>query len=133
MDDGSKESIPVDAKYYYQYKADIDATFDVYAQWPLPEKEFYDEVARVEKIFEENSAEDTSIRRQYVTVQKGNYTCLISYDSYDGNAPFETQTDNYSYWMFAYNEENRTVRYIYCWSLQNGTRQPYYLSLEWES
>ena len=45
--------------------------------------------------------------------------------------PFTKATDNYDYIIFAYNDENNTVRYIYCDSLENGADQPYYLELDW--
>lgn len=38
---------------------------------------------------------------------------------------------SYTYYIFAYDEENLVVRYILCYSLENGYYQPYYLSLEW--
>lgn len=65
----------------------------------------------------------------YVTIQKGDYTCMVFYETY--GQPFEKETDNYEYLIFAYDEQNYTVRYICCYSLQNGSVQPYYLSLDW--
>ena len=43
--------------------------------------------------------------------------------------PFEAATGDYTYYIFAYDERNQTVRYIYAYSEVGG--QPYYLTLEW--
>lgn len=123
--DGSWETVYLDARYYYCRRPAVDYTYDIYAQWPLEQAEFDQEVARVKKVFDLHA---TEFSRNYVVLQKGNYTCLIAYE---GNPPFEQVTDSYTYYIFAYSETNLTVRYILCDSLENGADQPYYLSLEW--
>ena len=109
-----------DSHYYYCMRPAMDYTYDIYAQWPLEDADFRKEVRRVKTLFEED--------RDYVTVQKGNYTCLISYS---GDPPFQEVTGSYTYYIFAYDEENLVVRYILCDSLEDGADQPFYLSLDW--
>jgi len=101
--------------------ANFCETYDIYAEWPLKKEAFDAEVSRVRALYE-NSAE------KYDIVQRGNYTCFFAYD---GDAPFEEATDNYTYYIFAFDEQNLIVRYILCISLENGVDQPYYLSLDW--
>ena len=119
--DGSWETVYLDAHYYYRNLPAMDYTYDIYAEWPLEEEEFDKEVARVQALYEDQSSD-------YTTVKKGKYTCFFLYD---GNLPFEEATDSYTYFIFAFNKQNLTVRYIMCDSLENGTDQPYYLSLDW--
>lgn len=129
--DGSWNAVYLDAHYYYQYSLGWDYTYDIYAEWPLEQEEFYEEVDRVKSLFDIHapSEEDRSTYRNYLTIQKGSYTCLIIYT---GTPPFEEATSSYTYCIFAYDEQNLKVRYIYCDSLDDGVDQPYYLSLDWE-
>ena len=116
----------LDSKYYYRYLVGFDYTYDIYAEWPLEKDDFDKEVLRVQNLYSEYSTDGCI----YETIKKGDYVCLFRYYS-KYSTPFEAVNDNYSYWIFAYNEENLRVRYIYCDSLENGVDQPYYLSLEW--
>ncbi len=50
---------------------------------------------------------------------------------YSGDEPFHNATDNYQYVIFAYDEANQIVRYVFCANLENGAEQPCYLQLEW--
>lgn len=118
--DGYLETVYLDAHYYYRYLSFFDYTYDIYAEWPLEKEEFEKEVARVQALYKS--------KQDYTTVQTENYTCFFLYD---GDPPFEEATDNYTYYIFAYDETNLTVRYIVCNSLENGVDQPYYLSLDW--
>lgn len=111
-----------DAHYLYRNLPAMDYTYDIYAEWPLEKEQFDKEVSRVQALYEGDD-------RNYVTVQKGNYTCLILYH---GDFPFQEVTDSYTYYIFAYDETNLIVRYIICDSLENGADQPFYLSLDWE-
>ena len=119
--DGSWETVYLDAHYYYRNLPAMDYTYDIYAEWPLEKEEFDKEVVRVQALYESQSSD-------YITVQKGNYTCFFLYD---GSPPFEEVTDSYTYFIFAFDEQNLIVRYIMCDSLENGVDQPYYLSLDW--
>ena len=90
----------------------------------MNDEEFVTEVNRVKEVFEK--------RAPYVEITKGDYSCLIMYEVDNvTDKPFEKVTDNYTYYIFAYNEKTNTVRYIYCSSLENGVDQPYYLQLDW--
>lgn len=117
--DGSWEAVYLDAHYLYQYSNSWDYTYDIIAEWPLEEEDFHAEVSRVAAVFAE---------REYMTMEKGGYTCLIVHT---GNPPFEQVTGSYTYCIFAYDEENLRVRYIYCDSLDDGADQPAYLQLDW--
>ena len=123
--DDSYKIVYLDAHYYYCKRPAMDYTYDIYAQWPLEKERFEHEVARVQALFNSHATEHN---RQYVTLQKGTYTCLIAYS---GDMPFEKVTNSYTYYIFAYDETNLTVRYIMCDSLENGAHQPYYLTLTW--
>ena len=57
------------------------------------------------------------------------YRVLLCLVLCSGSPPFEAATGDYTYYIFAYNERNQSVRYIYSYSEVGG--QPYYLSLEW--
>ncbi len=120
--DGSWETVYLDAHYYYRNLPALDYTYDIYAEWPLEKEDFDKEVSRVRALYE-------SQEKDYVTVRKGNYTCFFLYY---GNPPFEKVTQSYTYFIFAFDEQNLTVRYIMCDSLENGADQPFYLSLNWE-
>ncbi|MBQ8731214.1 MAG: MerR family transcriptional regulator [Oscillospiraceae bacterium] len=123
--DGNYKTVYLDAHYYYRYILSFDYTYDIYAQWPLGKEAFDKEVSRVQALYESQAAEHN---RAYEIIHKGDYTCLIAYN---GDPPFESVTDNYTYYIFAYDEANLIVRYILCDSLENGVDQPYYLSLDW--
>lgn len=131
--DGTYESVDLDAHYYYRYLEVMDYTFDIYAEWPLEKEEFDKEVTRVKALFDEHKpTEDLDSENcPYVEVKKGNYNCLILYDTYCNSKPFEEVKDNYRFYIFAYDETNLKVRYIFCASLENGADQPYYLQLDW--
>lgn len=125
--DGSYETAYLDAKYYYHYYEGFDYTYDIYAEWPLDENEYYEEINRVNDLFK-NAVANKTYNYKFTEIKKGNYRCLILYS---GNEPFSPVTDSYDYIIFANNEKAKTVRYIYCDSLENGADQPYYLSLDW--
>lgn len=118
--DGSWETVYLDAQYLYHYSNSWDYTYDIIAEWPLDEAEFHKEVARVQAVFDQ---------REHMIQEKGDYTCLIVYS---GSPPFEEATTSYTYCIFAYDEENLRVRYIYCDSLDDGEDQPAYLQLDWQ-
>ena len=119
--DGSWETVYLDAHYYYRYLSFMDYTYDIYAQWPLEKEEFDKEVARVKELYDTKA-------KDYQTVQKGSFTCFFKYY---GDPPFQEVSDNYTYYIFAYDETNQIVRYILCDSLENGVDKPIYLSLDW--
>ena len=118
-----------DAGYYYRFISSFNTTHDVYAEWSLPQEVFDQEVARVKELFAEYQEGETYFK--YVEMQKGAYNCLIFCSGYSVDTLFEPVTDSYDYYIFAYDEENLRVRYIACYSLENGVDQPYYLELDW--
>ncbi len=119
--DEDGNTIYLDASYYYQYSLGWDYTYDIFAEWPLEQKEFDDEVQRVTALF--NGYE-------YQVFTKGNYTCLVICASYSPE-PFKKVNTDYEYNIFAYDTKNLRVRYISCASLDDGYDQPYYLNLDW--
>ena len=125
--DGRYETVYLDSHYYYHYHQVFDYTYDIYAEWPLSEDEYTEEVKRATAIFTKN-VENQTYNYRFAEIMKGDYHCLILYS---GDEPFKKATDNYDYIIFAYNDKTNIVRYIYCDSLENDADQPYYLELEW--
>lgn len=125
--DGTYETVYLDAHYYYHYTQVFDSIYDIYAEWPLSEDEYVEEVARASTVFTK-AVENETYNYTFVKMEKGEYNCLILYN---GGEPFVTATENYSYIIFAHNDKSKRVRYIYCDSLDGLVEQPYYLELEW--
>ncbi len=115
-----------DASYYYRYKETVDYTYDIYASWSLEPTVFHEEVARVQSLLYEQSQSNRNLHLAETT--KGNYRCVILFCV---DTPFTPVINNYTYYLFAFIEKNQTLRYLVCGSMENGTDQPYYLSLEW--
>ena len=116
-----------DTEYYYYYSEGLFGnTCDIYAEWSLDADDFAAEVSRVQVLFASKATTENAINS--ITVQRGKYNCIILYS---GSPPFESATEDYSYYIFGYDEHNLKVRYIHCYSQVNGTDQPYYLSLDW--
>ncbi|MBQ9414192.1 MAG: MerR family transcriptional regulator [Clostridia bacterium] len=118
----------VDAHYLYRRLPAIDYTYDIYAEWPLEEADFRNEIVRASAAL--SVIKESYLARGYsfVTIRHGAFTCLVLYK---GDALFAPVSDSYTYGMFAYNETDRRVRYLYCESLENGADQPYFLELDW--
>lgn len=116
------EMVPVrdiaNEKYYYKYTEGFDYTFDIIAQWQLSKEEFYNEIDRVKSEFSE-----------FEEIKRGDYNCLFFRDVIMDNQT--SVNDSYDFLIFAYNEDTKTVRYIFCSSLENGADQPYFFQLEW--
>lgn len=127
QDNGNYAEVYLDSHYYYHYFQGFDYTYDIYAEWPLDEASYAEEVSRASALFQDTAAGKT-YGYKYTEIQKGDYTCLILYN---GDEPFNPVTNSYDYLIFAHNDNTKTVRYIYCDSLENGADQPYYLSLDW--
>lgn len=128
-EEGEIEEIWLDASYYYHYSLGWDPTYDIYAEWPyLTQEEFDKEVGRVRTLFEgtphfyENDG--------YLELQKGPWTCLAIYT--ESQELFQEVTSSYSYYIFAYDPDALRVRYIRCYSMDDGYDQPYYLQLDWD-
>ena len=127
QEDGSWETVYLDAEYYYHFYQGLDHTYDIFAQWPLEEEEYGREIQRVRDLFNE-AVEKETYSYSFAEIRKGSYECLILYR---GDEPFTPVDNSYDYLIFAYNDALQTVRYICCDSLEDGADQPYYLSLEW--
>lgn len=113
-----------DAVYLYRDLPAWDYTYDIYAEWSLPQDKYDAEVTRMVQLFAERKPE-------HIVMDKGDYTLLMSLGHYGDIVPFEPVTDSYDIYIFAYDEERCRVRYICCTSLEDGYDQPYYLSLDW--
>ena len=127
QEDGSWEAVYLDAEYYYHFYQGLDYTYDIFAQWPLEEDEYRQEIQRVRDLFNE-AVEKETYSYSFAEIRKGGYDCLILYR---GDEPFTPVDNSYGYLIFAYNDALQTVRYICCDSLEDGADQPYYLSLDW--
>lgn len=113
-----------DAVYLYRDLPAWDYTYDIYAEWSLPQDKFDAEVTRMVQLFAERKPE-------HIVMDKGDYTLLMSLGHYGDIVPFEPVTDSYDIYIFAYDTEHCRVRYINCISLENGYDQPYYLEMDW--
>lgn len=100
--------------YYYHSIESLDEVSDVFAQWQLPSKEFYEEV-------------DLKRSNAVEIVQKGDWTMCY----YIGNEKEEKEESYYDILAFAYNEDTLTVRYMCSGNIGYPECDPYYLSLDW--
>lgn len=109
---------PETTKYYYIHEHQVDDSYDIVAEWQLPEEEY------------EEAKEDIFNRQDEIigTETKGNWQ-LVHFTE-DLNRMI---TDGYYFVVFAYNDETNTVRYIvsFCQDAADGALQPYYFSLDW--
>ena len=121
------ERVDIDAHYLYRNLSGWDYTYDIYAEFPIEQEELATEIDRVRELMD--SKVDDHEYPVLTNVKKGSWDCMILY--YYGAEPFEKVKDNYTYYIFAYNEETMKVRYLLCDSLDNGEYQPYYLQLDW--
>ena len=110
-------------KYYYYYQEVIDPSFQIYAEWILPEEEFTEELNRIHNYYPEGAKQQ---------VQCGDWVCL---NFTDDSLDFDEAKDliYYYYLIFAYNEKTGGVRYIASYSMDCGREEdPYFLELEWK-
>ena len=129
VNDENHDAVYLDAHYFYRYLPAFDYTYDVYAEWPLDPEDFDREVSRARAVFSAHAPENDGAYGHFVTLQRGNYRCLVIYN---GSEPFAPAADSYTYCIFAYNEVSLRVRYLFCDSLENGADQPFYLTLSWD-
>ena len=112
------DKFPETTKYYYKYESMIDPSFDIVAEWKLPQEEY-------EKTKEE------ILDKEGITAQKqkGDWKCIYFEDCEDD----DTIKHGFYFLVFAYNDKTNTVRYIssYCMDAANGAYTPYYFELEW--
>lgn len=125
-----EEIINTNPCYFYQCMGDFDISSDIYAEWTLSKEDFDLEVSRSKALFVHN---DYPTAYECMQIQHGDYQCKIRYYSMYGTEefdPFVAAEQNYTVYMFAYNEKTNQVRYIY--SNSDGAHEPYYMSLVWE-
>ncbi len=112
------DSFPETTKYYYKYENMIDESFDIVAEWKLPQEEY-------------ETTKEEILKKDGITAQKtkGDWQCIYFADCEDDN----TIKYSYHFFVFAYNDKTNTVRYIssFCRDAVNGEYTPYYLELEW--
>ncbi len=110
---------PYTTRYYYFHDYPLDPSFDIVAQWALPEKEY------------ESAKNEVLNSGLSVQINKGDWVCCYFADS---NKKEEVEYwDSKTYWflIFAYNDKTNTVRYIASYSIDSLRDGPYYLSMDW--
>lgn len=110
-------------KYYYYFQEVIDPSFQIYAEWILPEDEFAEELNRIRNYYPDGANQQ---------VKWGNWVCMSFTDD---TLDFDEAKDkiDYYYLLFAYNEKTGGVRYIASYSMDCGREEdPYFLELEWK-
>ena len=142
-DNGVTFTVEEPTDYYYYYSENNGYVHDIMAEWRLNKRDFNIEIERVRRVFEKDEAKNPETNnRRYVTFQKGDYTCIVRYwipslhDTEFLEIDLEYLFDNEKYptecYMFAYNEQTQTVRYIYYWDYWNTKNvPPHYLTLDW--
>ncbi len=125
-----------DAYYYYCFDNGWNNVHgDIYGEWTVSKETLQNEIVRVRDLF--NHQSDIEQDEQVYEIKKGDWNCIIKNDpfmypsDYEDKA-FETDEDGfYRYYIFAYNEESLTVRYIAAYGEEYRDGNPYYMSLEW--
>ena len=110
-------------KYYYYFQEVIDPSFQIYAEWILPEDEFAEELNRIRNYYPDGANQQ---------VKWGNWVCMSFTDD---TLDFDEAKDkiDYYYLLFAYNKKTGGVRYIASYSMDCGREEdPYFLELEWQ-
>ncbi len=97
---------PFTTRYFYKYSCGFDQLVDIVAEWVLPTKEFED-------------AKNEAYNKAEKEETKGDWVCLY-YPSADDD-----------YFIFAYNENERRVRYIASTAIGIRPGYPYYEMLDW--
>jgi len=109
------EEFPETVKYFYRYDRYSD---DILAEWSLPDEEYEKAKERVFKNKEQIRDKE----------KKGDWICLY----FDNEKFVGDESDKHGYYshlIFAYNDENNTVRYIKSSGEEFCT--PYFEELDW--
>ncbi len=116
------DKFPETTKYYYYFQDVIDPSFQIYAEWVLPEHEFAEELERFQSYYPEGPKKQ---------IQWGDWTCMsFTDDTLDWTEA--EKAISYYYVIFAYNQETGAVRYIASYSMDSGREEdPYFLYLDW--
>ena len=130
------ESMFLDGKqYYYCYQETVfGKSCVILSEWQLKDDEFAEEVDRVRELFEKDYPKwvrwDRTVMQTY---QQGNYICLLRYE---GQSPItevqKSEGHDGVYYLFAYDESEKTVRYLYFYSEIGDNSTTYYNSLNWD-
>ena len=130
------ESMFLDGKqYYYCYQETVfGKSCVILSEWQLKDDEFAEEVDRVRELFEKDYPKwvrwDRTVMQTY---QQGNYICLLRYE---GQSPItevqKSEGHDGVYYLFAYDESEKTVRYLYFYSEIGDNSTSYYNSLNWD-
>ena len=115
--------LPETTQYYYIYENVVEETFDVYAQWQLPEDEYIAEKQRISAAYPGGEVYKTT---------RGDWVCLHFSKSevqQSSSSSEFSHTEEYYFIIFAYNDKTSTVRYITSYALDCGN--PYFLTLDW--
>ncbi len=122
-----KITIPESAEYYYNYlNTHPEYKYDIYVAFQTDKNTLDNEINRVKSVFDDHQL-------SYTTGKQGDYTYLFCCAD---AAPFEeitfdnnTEPNQYLYYIFAYNEQSMTVRYICGASFLGGPA--YFSTLDW--
>ena len=130
------ESMFLDGKqYYYCYQETVfGKSCVILSEWQLKDDEFAEEVDRVRELFEKDYPKwgrwDRTVMQTY---QQGNYIGLLCYE---GQSPItevqKSEGHDGVYYLFAYDESEKTVRYLYFYSEIGDNSTSYYNSLNWD-
>lgn len=113
--------------YYYRYCDPMNSQqLDVFAEWVLPQPWFDKEVENKLLYKPELVAERYGMDDVLSTSEIGDWKLMY----FAGDEDDADETDVFFISIFAYNEKMNKVRYIISYSWR-GSREPYYLSLEW--
>ncbi len=114
-------------RYYYRYCDPMNSQqLDVFAEWVLPQPWFDKEVENKLLYKPELVAERYGMDDILSTAEIGDWKLMY----FAGDEDDVDETDIFFISIFAYNEKMNKVRYIISYSWR-GSREPYYLSLEW--
>jgi len=107
-------------KYYYKYEHSLDPQINIVAEWKLSPYEF--------AVSKRKASE-----KEHYSIQKGDWTCFYYNDSYSTEEKHKNswQDENYHFLIFAYNENEKKVRYIASYVAGDSGEGPYYLGLDW--
>ncbi len=122
-----KITIPESAEYYYNYlNTHPEYKYDIYVAFQTDENTLNNEIKRVQSVFDDHQL-------SYTTGNQGNFTYLFCCAD---AAPFEkinidgkTEPYQYLYYIFAYNEQTLTMRYICGASFLGGPA--YFRTQDW--
>jgi len=111
--------IPVDARgenctYYYNYANIVESKYEIVAQWSLKAHDYEAEKKRI-----------AYLHPAAPVIQHGDYTCVVVEGMKNGEWGYTSM----KILLFAYNDNEKTVRYIVRDDIES--LEPYFASLDW--